>query len=84
MPGISLYNLSSWNGSSGKEPLCIAIFISNYQNLYVFLIISYVFSSTKSEKRVEQVLPRSSGGDKKRGKGGVEGAGWWPKQCIDM
>jgi hypothetical protein len=30
---------------------------------YVFLIISYVFSSTKSEnKRVEQILPRSRDG----------------------
>jgi hypothetical protein len=28
---------------------------------YVFLIISYVFSSTKLEKRVEQVLPGSEG-----------------------
>jgi hypothetical protein len=32
------------------------------QNCYVFFIISYVFSSTKSEnKRVEQVLPGSRG-----------------------
>jgi hypothetical protein len=28
---------------------------------YVFLIISYVFSSTKLEKRTEQVLPGSQG-----------------------
>jgi hypothetical protein len=32
------------------------------QKCYVFLIISYVFSSTKLEnKRVEQVLPSSKG-----------------------
>jgi hypothetical protein len=42
--------------------------ISRYSYLYlklakkaVFLIISYVFSSTKLEKRVEKVLPRSWG-----------------------
>jgi hypothetical protein len=44
---------------------------------YVFLIISYAFSSTKSEnKRVEQVLPR-------RGRG-AGGGGRWHKQCIHM
>jgi hypothetical protein len=47
--------------------LGISIFIPNWQKWYVFLIIAYVFSSTKSEKRVEQVLPES------RGLGGVEG-----------
>jgi predicted RNA-binding protein YlqC (UPF0109 family) len=31
------------------------------QKLYVFLIISYVFSSIKSEKRVEQILPGRQG-----------------------
>jgi hypothetical protein len=30
--------------------------------LYVFLIISYIFSSTKSEKSVEQILPGSGEG----------------------
>jgi hypothetical protein len=45
---------------------------------YAFLIISYVFSSTKSEtKRVEEVMSRS-------GVGGGGGAGRWPKQCIHM
>jgi hypothetical protein len=29
--------------------------------MIVFLIISYVFSLTKSEKRVEQVLPGNGG-----------------------
>jgi hypothetical protein len=33
--------------------------ISPYSYHFVFLIISYVFSLTKSEKRVEQVLPGS-------------------------
>jgi hypothetical protein len=48
--------------------------------MYVFLIIAYVFSSTKSEnKRVEQVLPRTGGGWEERG-----GEMRWPKQCIHM
>jgi hypothetical protein len=38
----------------------------NYQKCFVFLIISYVFSSTKFEKRAEQVLPRSKGGGGQR------------------
>jgi hypothetical protein len=33
----------------------------NEQKHYVFLIIAYVFSSTKLEKRAEQVLPGSKG-----------------------
>jgi hypothetical protein len=38
---------------------------------FVFLIIAYVFSSTKSEKRAEQVLPGSKGGwGEGRGQGG--------------
>jgi hypothetical protein len=45
MLGISLYSYSDLNK----------------QNLYVFLIIAYVFSSTKLEKRAEQVLPGSKG-----------------------
>jgi hypothetical protein len=32
----------------------------------VFLIIAYVFSSTKLEKRAEQVLPGSEQGGKRR------------------
>jgi hypothetical protein len=40
----------------------------NYQKCFVFLIIAYVFSSTKLEKRAEQVLPGSQGG-KGRGRG---------------
>jgi hypothetical protein len=42
---------------------------------YVFLIISYVFSSTKSEnKREEQVLPPEGGGE----------AGVWGRQQGEM
>jgi hypothetical protein len=33
----------------------------NWQKCYVFLIIVYVYISTKLEKRVEQVLPGSEG-----------------------
>jgi hypothetical protein len=33
----------------------------NQQKHYVFLIMAYVFSSTKLEKRAEQVLPGSKG-----------------------
>jgi hypothetical protein len=40
----------------------------NWQNTYVFLIIAYVYSSTKLEKRAEQVLP-GSGGNEGRGRG---------------
>jgi hypothetical protein len=52
----------------------MAILISNSQKHYVFLIIAYVYSSTKLEKRAEQVLPGSKGG------GGEK----WPKQCIHI
>jgi hypothetical protein len=45
----------------------IAILISNQQKRDVFLIIAYVLSLTKWEKRAEQVLPGSEGG------GGSEG-----------
>jgi hypothetical protein len=55
----------------------------NWQKCFVFLIIAYVFSSTKLEKRAEQILPGS-----KRGGGemqGVEGSGEkWPKQCMHI
>jgi hypothetical protein len=68
------------------------VYGSNTRNLYgylylklakmLFLIISYVFSPTKLEKREEQVLPGSGGGG---GKEAVEmGHVWerWPKQCV--
>jgi hypothetical protein len=43
----------------------------NYQKHFVFLIIAYVFSSTKLETRAEQVLPGSEGvvGERERGHG---------------
>jgi hypothetical protein len=42
----------------------------NYQKCFVFLIIAYVFSSTKLEKRAKQVLPGKKGGGRKcEGKG---------------
>jgi hypothetical protein len=41
----------------------------NLQQHYVFLIIAYVYFSTKLEKRAEQVLPGFGGG------GGVGGPG---------
>jgi hypothetical protein len=37
------------------------------QKSYVFLITAYVFSSTKLEKRVEQVRPGRGGGRKRAG-----------------
>jgi hypothetical protein len=46
-------------------------------------LIAYVFSSTKLEKRAEQVLPRREEGGSERE--GVEGSGEkWPKQCMHM
>jgi hypothetical protein len=49
----------------------------------LFLIIAYMFSSTKLEKRIEQVLPGSKGGGGERD--GVEGRGKkWPKQCMHI
>jgi hypothetical protein len=48
----------------------------NQQKCYVFLIIAYVFSSTKLEKRAEQVLPGSKGVGGGRDWGRVEK---WPK-----
>jgi hypothetical protein len=43
--------------------------------------MSYVFSSTKLEKKAEQVLPGSEE-DKGRGVGDREQR--WPKQCIHI
>jgi hypothetical protein len=44
----------------------------NEQKCFVFLILAYVFSSTKLEKRAEQVLPGSEGvgGERERRVGG--------------
>jgi hypothetical protein len=65
--------------------------ISLYSYLYlklakchVFLIISYVFSSTKLEKRAEQVVSGSKEGrGRGKGQGGDKGKRW-PKQCIHI
>jgi hypothetical protein len=61
--------------------------MSNYQNLYVLLIIAYVFCSTKLEKRAEQVLPgRKGGGAKWEGVGKGDGGKGekWLKQCMHI
>jgi hypothetical protein len=51
--------------------------------MYVFLIIAYVFSSTKLEKRAEKVLRGSQGdggiGGRRRGR-----RERWPKQCMHI
>jgi hypothetical protein len=47
---------------------------------YVFLIILYVYSSTKLEKRAEQILSGSEGAGE-RGEGRREK---WPKQCMHI
>jgi hypothetical protein len=64
--GIPLY---SYLHLKLANMLCLSYYL-----LYVFLIISYVFSSTKLEKRAEQVMPGSEGsgeeGERKRGVGG--------------
>jgi hypothetical protein len=44
----------------------------NWQKYYVFLIIAYIHSSTKLEKKAEQVLPGSKRGG---GRGTGPGAG---------
>jgi hypothetical protein len=46
----------------------------NWQKCYVFLIIAYVYSSKKLEKRAEQVLPGSEEGcGEEVGGGGTAG-----------
>jgi hypothetical protein len=53
----------------------MAVFTSNYQKCPVFLIISYVFSSTYLEnKKEEQVLPES--GEIERGRSDM------PQKCM--
>jgi hypothetical protein len=51
---------------------------------YVFLIIVCVFSSTKLEKRVEQVLFGSEGVGDREGEGGIYRGKRWPKQCMHI
>jgi hypothetical protein len=55
----------------------------NKHKRYVFLIIAYVFSSKKLEKRAEQVLPGSERG-KGGGGGGRSKGEKWPKQCMHI
>jgi hypothetical protein len=54
----------------------------NQKKCFVFLIIAYVFSSTKLEISAEQILPGS------RAEGRREGCGCrgekWPKQCMHI
>jgi hypothetical protein len=59
MLGISLYSY---------------LYLKPAKTLYIFIIISYVFSSTKSEKRGRNRFYSEAGG----------GAGRWPKQCTHM
>jgi hypothetical protein len=84
--------------SGRDEPIQIVIYtcmeaklgISLYRYSYlklakkaIFLIIAYVFSSTKLEKRAEQVLPGNEGdGGRERGARGRREK--WPKQCMDI
>jgi hypothetical protein len=57
------------HGSNARNFSCIAIIISTSKKHYVFLIIVYAYSSTKLEKRAEQVLLGSKGVGRK-GRGG--------------
>jgi hypothetical protein len=51
--------------------------ISQLAKVLVFLIIAHVFSSTKLEKRTEQVLLESEGdGGRGRAQGGGQGEKW--------
>jgi hypothetical protein len=55
----------------------------NYQKCFVFLIIAYVFSSTKLEKRAEQIRPASGvGGEEREEVGGRKEK--WPKQYLHV
>jgi hypothetical protein len=55
----------------------------NQQKHFVFFITVYVFSSTKLEKRAEQVLPGSKGGRGKREAAGGSGEKW-RKRCMHI
>jgi hypothetical protein len=55
----------------------------NQQKCFVFLIIAYVFSSTKLEIRAEQVLPGSKGNGEQMEAEGGRGEKW-PKQCMHI
>jgi hypothetical protein len=58
------------HGSNARN-LSVKLSLSQLAKTLVFLIIAYVSSLTKLEKRAEQVLPGSEGGwGRKEGKGG--------------
>jgi hypothetical protein len=46
--------------------ICFLPLATILESPYVFLIIAYVFSSTKLEKRAEQILPGSKEAGRKR------------------
>jgi hypothetical protein len=55
----------------------------NQQECFVFLIIAYVFSSTKLEKRAEEVLPGSKCGvGERQGEAGMGEK--WLQQCMHI
>jgi hypothetical protein len=55
----------------------------NWQKWFTFLIIAYVFSLTKLEKRADRFCPEVKGGGGKRNEaGGREEK--CPKQCMHM
>jgi hypothetical protein len=55
----------------GSKSFCIAILTSTSKNAMPFLLLLYVFSSTKLEKRAEQVLPGSEGDGGRNGPNNV-------------
>jgi hypothetical protein len=76
------HGLKPARANSSQDPISYLKIIHHRKGLvecYVFLLIAYVYSSTKLEKWKEQVLPESKGGGEER-----EGAGGrgekWPKQ----
>jgi hypothetical protein len=50
---------------------------------YAFLIIAYVFSSTKLEKRADQDLPGNEVGREEKDEAGGKGERWL-KQCMHI
>jgi hypothetical protein len=69
-----------------KAMLGISLHSYPYLKLAKTLCLSYycyVFSSTKLEKRAEQVLPGSEEGGRERERTGGRGEKW-PKQCMHI
>jgi hypothetical protein len=70
---------------SNTRNLSVYLSLSQLAKCYVFLIIAYVFTSTKLEKRAEQVLPGSEEGGEGADREGSGGKGEkWPKQCMHI